>query len=34
MFFWTLIPTIAGFVEGIVLLVMSDGDFNAKFGTA
>lgn len=30
-FFWTFIPAIIGFIEGIVLLVMNDADFNAKY---
>ena len=33
LFCWTLIPTIAGFIEGIVLLVMSEPDFVRKYGT-
>jgi TM2 domain-containing membrane protein YozV len=31
-FCWTAIPSIVGFIEGIVLLVMSDADFNRKYG--
>jgi TM2 domain-containing membrane protein YozV len=31
-FFWTAIPAIVGFVEGIIYLTMSDMDFAAKFG--
>lgn len=33
-FCWTFIPALVGFIEGILLLVMSDNDFNAKFGAA
>ena len=32
-FFWTLIPGIAGLVEGIVYLTMSDQDFAAKYNS-
>jgi TM2 domain-containing membrane protein YozV/ribosomal protein L40E len=32
LFCWTLIPAVVGFIEGIVLLVMSEQDFNAKYG--
>ncbi len=32
LFCWTGIPAIAGLVEGIILLVMSDANFNRKFG--
>ena len=31
LFCWTLIPAIIGFFEGIMLLVMSDADFDAKY---
>jgi TM2 domain len=31
-FFWTLIPSIAAFVEGIIYLTMSDEAFAAKYG--
>lgn len=34
LFCWTFIPALIGFIEGILLLVMSDSDFNAKFGAA
>ncbi|HEY2990408.1 MAG TPA: TM2 domain-containing protein [Candidatus Binatia bacterium] len=34
LFCWTFIPAVIGFIEGIVLLVMSEQDFNAKYGTA
>lgn len=30
-FFWTLIPAIIALIEAIVLLVMSDEDFNKKY---
>jgi TM2 domain-containing membrane protein YozV len=33
-FFWTMIPAIVAFVEAILLLIMSDGDFNKKYGGA
>ncbi len=32
LFCWTLIPTLVAFIEGILLLVMSDDDFNRKYG--
>jgi len=32
LFFWTFIPTLLGLVEGIVYLVMSDKDFDTKYG--
>jgi TM2 domain-containing membrane protein YozV len=32
-FFWTFIPAIVGFIEGIVYLSMSDEAFNAKYNT-
>jgi len=31
-FFWTAIPALVGFIEGIIYLTMSDMDFAAKFG--
>lgn len=31
-FFWTLIPALAAFVEGIIYLTMSDEAFAAKYG--
>ena len=31
LFCWTLIPGIAAFIEFIMLLVMSDDTFNAKY---
>jgi TM2 domain-containing membrane protein YozV/ribosomal protein L40E len=31
-FFWTFIPSIIAFVEFILLLVMSDEEFNRKYG--
>lgn len=30
--FWSLIPAIIGFIEGIVYLTMSDEEFAAKYG--
>lgn len=30
-FFWTFIPAVVAFIEGIVLLTMSDAEFNAKY---
>jgi TM2 domain-containing membrane protein YozV/ribosomal protein L40E len=32
LFSWTFIPSLVGFIEGILLLVMSDSDFNEKYG--
>jgi len=32
LFCWTFIPAIVGFIEGILLLVMSDSDFTQKYG--
>src|SRR5262245_48423325 len=32
LFFWTFIPAIVGFVEGIIYLTMSDQDFEKKYG--
>jgi TM2 domain-containing membrane protein YozV len=31
LFSWTFIPVIVGFVEGIMLLLMSDADFDSKY---
>lgn len=31
-FCWTLIPTVAGAIEGILYLTMSDDDFAGKYG--
>jgi TM2 domain-containing membrane protein YozV len=31
---WTLIPALVGFIEGILFLVMSESDFNHKYGGA
>ena len=31
LFCWTFIPTILGFIEGIVYLTMSDASFDAKY---
>lgn len=32
LFFWTGIPTIVGFVEGILYLTKSDAEFAAEYG--
>jgi TM2 domain-containing membrane protein YozV/ribosomal protein L40E len=32
LFCWTFIPTVVGFIEGILLLVMSDSEFSQKYG--
>lgn len=32
LFFWTGIPAIVGFIEGIIYLTKSDADFAAKYG--
>ena len=32
LFCWTAIPVIVSFVEGIMLLIMSEEDFNRKYG--
>lgn len=32
LFCWTFIPAIIGLIEGILLLVMSESDFNRKYG--
>jgi TM2 domain-containing membrane protein YozV/ribosomal protein L40E len=34
LFCWTLIPSIVAFIEGILLLVMSDDAFASKYGHA
>ena len=31
LFFWTFIPGVVGFIEGIVYLTMSDDEFMAKY---
>jgi TM2 domain-containing membrane protein YozV/ribosomal protein L40E len=31
-FCWTFIPALVGLIEGILYLVMSDSDFNKKYG--
>lgn len=31
-FFWTLIPAIVAFIEGIIYLTMSDEEFARKYG--
>ncbi len=33
-FFWTGIPALVGFIEGIIYLVMSEADFAAKYRPA
>ena len=30
-FFWTLIPAVVGFIDGIILVSMSDETFNKKY---
>lgn len=30
---WTFIPSVLGIIEGILLLIMSEEDFNRKYGT-
>ena len=32
-FCWTVIPSIIAIIEGILLLIMSDDDFNRKYNT-
>lgn len=32
LFCWTGVPAIVGLIEGIMLLVMSDAEFNRKYG--
>lgn len=32
LFFWTLVPAIAGVIEGILYLTMTDEEFAAKYG--
>ena len=32
LFFWTVIPAIVGFIEGIIYLTMTDEAFTAKYG--
>ena len=31
---WTFIPALVGFIEGIILLIMNDADFNKKYGVS
>lgn len=31
---WTFIPSLVGFIEGILLLVMSQDEFNRKYGAS
>jgi len=33
LFCWTLIPALAGLIEGILYLTMSEEEFEAKYGT-
>jgi len=33
LFCWTFIPSVLGVIEAILLLVMSDYDFNQKYGS-
>jgi len=33
LFCWTFIPTVAGFIDAILLFIMSDEDFVRKYGT-
>lgn len=32
LFCWTFIPSVLGFIDAIILLIMSDEDFNRKYG--
>ncbi len=32
LFFWTVVPAVIGFIEGLIYLFMSDEDFAAKYG--
>ncbi|ABL00593.1 NINE protein [Pelobacter propionicus] len=32
LFCWTFIPALLGFIDAILLLIMSDDDFNRKYG--
>lgn len=32
LFCWTFIPSILGFIDGVLLLIMSDEEFNQKYG--
>jgi TM2 domain-containing membrane protein YozV len=34
LFCWTFIPSLVGFIEGILLLVLTDDEFNRKYGAA
>jgi len=31
-FFWTAVPAVVGFIEGIMLLAMTQEEFNEKYG--
>lgn len=33
LFFWTFIPAIIGFIEGIIYLTMDEDEFQYKYGT-
>jgi TM2 domain-containing membrane protein YozV len=33
LFCWTFIPSLVGFIEGIMFLLMSDSDFNNEYNT-
>ncbi len=32
LFCWTLVPAVAGLIEGVIYLTMSDEEFDAKYG--
>lgn len=32
LFCWSFIPAVLGFIDGVMLLLMSDEDFNRKYG--
>lgn len=32
LFCWTFIPSVLGFIDAVLLLIMSDEDFNVKYG--
>jgi|SRR5947209_8071871 len=34
LFCWTFIPTVAGFIEGIIYLTMTDAAFDAKYNAS
>jgi len=33
-FFWTIIPAVIAFIEGIIFLLMSDAEFDRKYNAA